>query len=133
MADTMQFDLVAPERMVHSASATAVTIPAAEGDMTAMPGHAPLIATLRPGVVTVMTDGKSEEFVVTGGFAEVSATAAALLAEEAMPKSEVTADFLNEKIAHAEKLVGGAEPGPQAALLGQQLNDFMGLKSRLGL
>lgn len=130
MADSMQFDLVAPERLVHSAEVKAVTIPAAEGDMTAMPGHAPVIATLRPGVVTI--DG-GVEFVVTGGFAEVSPTSTALLAEEAMPKADVTAAFLDEKIAHAEKLVGTAEPGPQMAILSQQLNDFISLKSRLGL
>ena len=53
MADTMQFDLVAPERMLTSVAATAVTIPGSEGELTAMPGHAPLILTLRPGIVRV--------------------------------------------------------------------------------
>ena len=53
MADTMQFDLVSPERRVAALEVTSVQIPGADGDMTAMPGHAPLITTLRPGILRV--------------------------------------------------------------------------------
>ena len=53
MANTMQFDLVSPEKRLASLQATAVQIPAAEGDMTVMPAHAPVITTLRPGLVKV--------------------------------------------------------------------------------
>ncbi len=62
MADTMQFDLVSPERRLASVQATAVQIPGAEGDMTAMPDHAPLITTLRPGILTVESAEGPHEF-----------------------------------------------------------------------
>ena len=98
MADTMQFDLVSPERKLVSGAAKSVLIPGAEGDMVAMPDHAPIITTLRPGVLTVEMDGGSQEFVVTGGFAEISAEGASVLAEEAMPKADVTAEMIAERV-----------------------------------
>lgn len=84
MADTMQFELVSPERRLASAEAREVQIPGAEGDMTAMPDHAPTITTLRPGMVTVTaTDGSTSRYAVTGGFAQVEAGAVSVLAERA--------------------------------------------------
>ncbi|WP_068115594.1 F0F1 ATP synthase subunit epsilon [Tropicimonas marinistellae] len=84
MANTMQFDLVSPEKRLASLEATEVQIPAAEGDMTAMPAHAPVITTLRPGLVKVTgADGSESKFAVTGGFAEISAEGASVLAEHA--------------------------------------------------
>ena len=85
MADTMQFDLVSPERKLASLEATSVQIPGMGGDFTAMPQHAPFLTTLRPGVVRVQAGSETVEFVVTGGFAEVSPTAATILAEYASP------------------------------------------------
>lgn len=85
MAEMMQFDLVSPERKLASAQVRAVQIPGAEGDLTAMPQHAPTITTLRPGVLVVEgADGESR-YVVTGGFAEITPTATAVLAERAYP------------------------------------------------
>ncbi len=85
MADTMQFDLVSPERRLVSGTARSVQIPGAEGQMTAMPDHAPTITTLRPGVLRVeLTDGV-QEFAVIGGFAEITAGATSVLAEAAYP------------------------------------------------
>jgi F-type H+-transporting ATPase subunit epsilon len=71
MADMMQFDLVSPERRLASVKASAVQIPGADGDFTAMPNHAPTIATLRPGIVTITSADGEEKYLVTGGFAEV--------------------------------------------------------------
>ena len=88
MAETMQFDLVSPERRLLSAQATSVRIPGADGDLTAMPNHAPLITTLRPGVLTVETEKGTMEFVVTGGFAEIGETLS-VLAEKALPRADV--------------------------------------------
>ena len=98
MADTMQFDLVSPERKLASGLATAVRIPGADGDLTAMPLHAPVVTTLRPGVLSVDMDGGTTEFAVTGGFAQVTAEAATILADAALPKSEVTAEFISELV-----------------------------------
>ena len=108
MADTMQFDLVSPERMLVSGEAKSVLIPGAEGDMVAMPDHAPIITTLRPGILSVeMADG-TQEFVVTGGFAEISATGASVLAEEAMPKADVSGDFIEAKVEAAKAAAADA-------------------------
>ncbi|WP_193139466.1 F0F1 ATP synthase subunit epsilon [Meridianimarinicoccus sp. MJW13] len=86
MADTLQFDLVSPERSLASLTATSVQIPGAEGDLTAMPNHAPLITTLRPGILKVTGPDGTSEFAVTGGFAEITADATTVLAERAFPR-----------------------------------------------
>ena len=78
MAETLQFDLVSPERRLASVEASEVQIPGADGDLTAMAGHAPTITTLRPGVLRIVRSGGTDEFVVLGGFAEITATSAAL-------------------------------------------------------
>lgn len=83
MADMMQFDLVSPERSLASAEVRAVDLPGAEGDLTAMPGHAPVIMTLRPGIVRAEGVG---EFVVTSGFVEINAGAVSVLAEQAFSR-----------------------------------------------
>lgn len=118
MADTVQFDLVSPERLLASAQVTAVQIPGADGDMTAMPDHAPTITTLRPGLlVTEGPDGKAE-YVVTGGFAEISPRGISVLAERAIPKGEVTKADHDAMVKEAEEALARAkaafenEPGP---------------------
>lgn len=109
MADTMQFDLVSPERKLASGQAISVLIPGADGDLTAMPQHAPVVATLRPGILVVEMEGGTEEFAVTGGFAQVTAEGATILADEALPKSEVSTEMLQERIAEAEAARDEAE------------------------
>ena len=100
MAEAFQFDLVSPERRLASAEATAVTIPGAEGDMTVMAGHSPIITSLRPGVLRVEAVGGSEEYVVTGGFAEV-ADGVTVLAERSLPRSEVTQEIMDAWVTEA--------------------------------
>ena len=109
MADTMQFDLVSPERKLASGQATSVHIPGADGDMTAMPDHAPVVTTLRPGILSVEMDGATEEYAVTGGFAQITAEGATILADEALPRAEMSADLLAERIAAAEAARDAAE------------------------
>lgn len=101
MANTMQFDLVSPERSLASLQASAVQIPGADGDMTAMPDHAPTITTLRPGILKVEAPEGTSEYLVTGGFAQINADALSVLAEKAIPVSEVTRSHLDELIAEA--------------------------------
>ena len=117
MADTVQFDLVSPERLLASTQAKEVQIPGAEGDMTAMPDHAPLITTLRPGVLKVSGSDGDASYVVTGGFAEINASTISVLAERAIPQSDVTleqfAEMMGEANARLEKAqaADSAEPG----------------------
>ena len=101
MAD-FKFDLVSPERRLAELDATEVQIPGADGDMTAMADHAPTITTLRPGILTVTHAGGTDDFFVSGGFAEITGSAVSVLAEKAMPKGEVTKSHMDELIAQAD-------------------------------
>lgn len=118
MADTIQFDLVSPERRLVSTQATEVHLPGTDGDMTAMAGHTPMITTLRPGVVTVVTNEGAKKYVVTGGFADIGPETISLLAERAHPREEVTRDVMDQMISEAEASLNTAketfinEPGP---------------------
>jgi len=87
---TLQFDLVSPERRLASLEVTEVRVPGADGDMTAMADHAPTITTLRPGILSVTHSGGTEDYVVLGGFADISSAGVSVLAERAMPKAELT-------------------------------------------
>ena len=100
MPDAFQFDLVSPERRLTSAEVTAVTLPGAEGDMTVMAGHTPTITSLRPGLLRVETAGGTDEYVVTGGFAEVSG-GVTVLAERSLPRTEVTQEIMDAWVAEA--------------------------------
>lgn len=106
MADTMQFDLVSPERNLVSVPVREVRLPGAEGDLSAMPGHAPAIVNLRPGLVTVVAaDGTETQFTVTGGFAEINNESVTLLAERGHPRAEMTQGVYDEMLAHAQRRV----------------------------
>lgn len=138
MADTLQFDLVSPERRLASVQATAVQIPGADGDMTAMLGHAPTITTLRPGVLRIELGNETDEYIVSGGFAEITASGVSVLAEQAMHKTEVTQEVYSAMLAEARaahddaKEVFVNEPGPvdDAAKL---LADMMAMGTHMGL
>lgn len=131
MADTLTFDLVSPERKLASVEATAVQIPGMAGDFTAMPNHAPFLTTLRPGVVRVTAGSEVTEYVVTGGFAEISPTAASILAEQAVPRAEANAAMVSDLLAAAEKDLADA-PDEAKMALGQRLRDVVALRSQIG-
>jgi F-type H+-transporting ATPase subunit epsilon len=101
MAGSLQFDLVSPERRLASLSASEVQIPGADGDLTVMEGHAPTITTLRPGVLKIISAEGTKSYVVTGGFAEISATGVSVLAERAIPQEEVTQASMDALVADA--------------------------------
>jgi F-type H+-transporting ATPase subunit epsilon len=132
MADTLQFDLVSPERKLASVAATSVQIPGIGGDFTAMPNHAPFLTTLRPGVVKVVTPGETIEYVVTGGFAEVSPTATSILAEQALLRPEADASLVQDLLTAAEKALADA-PEDLRMSAGQRVRDVMALRSQLAL
>jgi F-type H+-transporting ATPase subunit epsilon len=108
MADTMQFDLVSPERLLASMQVSAVLIPGADGDMTAMPDHAPVITTLRPGLLRVETDKGTEEFVVSGGFAQIG-DGLSVLAEKAFRRADVTQDAYDAMMDDAQAVYDDAK------------------------
>ena len=98
---TIQFDLVSPERSLASVAATEVQIPGTEGDMDAMAGHAPVITTLRPGVLRTVSAEGAKAFVVTGGFAEITGTSVSVLAEQAVPLEEMTPAIMDQMVSDA--------------------------------
>ena len=104
MAGTLQFDLVSPERKLASVTATEVQIPGADGDLTAMEGHSPTITTLRPGVLRVIGASGTQAYVVTGGFAEITATGVSVLAERAIALEEATPALMDTLVAEARQL-----------------------------
>lgn len=132
MADTMQFDLVSPERSLASLQATAVQLPGADGDLTAMPNHAPTITTLRPGIVRVESPEGNAEFAVTGGFAEVNASGTSVLAERALPVSEVTQDILDGFVSDAAAASENAT-AENLDELAKRTVDIAAMASELGL
>lgn len=99
---TIAFELVSPERLLVSRPVTMVTVPGSEGDFGVLPGHAPMVSTLRVGVVGIKADGEAEtRFFVAGGFAEVSPERCTVLAEEAMPVAELDRAKLEDDIKRA--------------------------------
>lgn len=138
MAGTVQFDLVSPERQLASVEASEVQIPGAEGDLVAMADHAPLITTLRPGIVRVSGPKGDEEYIVTGGFAEINASGVSVLAERALPRADVTQEHFDEMMQEAQQRLERAretfvnEPGPvdDAAKL---LADMVAMGGHIGL
>ena len=137
MAETMQFDLVSPERRLASGQVTSVQIPGVEGDLTAMPGHMPMITTLRPGVLRVSSEDGDQDYVVTGGFAEIG-EGLSVLAEKAVLRSEMTQETFAAMLEEAENFYSKTQetfenqPGPvdDAA---KMLSDMVALGDDIGL
>ncbi len=100
---TLTFELVSPERVIFSGDVDAVVLPATEGEMTVMPGHAPTLTALKTGFL-VITDrpGSGRRVLVRGGFADISQQGLTVLAERAMPAEEITPEILDREILQAE-------------------------------
>jgi F-type H+-transporting ATPase subunit epsilon len=107
MAD-LHFEFVSPERVLFSGNVDQVDLPGAEGDMGILAGHAPVVTILRPGIVTIYRDGRREEVVVVGGFAEVGPAGLTVLADRAMARDSVDLAALAADIKDAEEDVADA-------------------------
>ena len=129
MAGSVQFDLVSPERRLASVSATEVQIPGADGDLTAMEGHAPTITTLRPGILKALSSEGVKSYVVTGGFAEISATGVSVLAERAVPVEEANAALFDALLAEARDTAAVTEDKDAADKL---VADMIALRAAVG-
>jgi F-type H+-transporting ATPase subunit epsilon len=117
MADQVQFELVAPERLLLSEPVDMVVVPGSEGDFGVLPGHAPLISTVRPGVIETYA-GKTvkDRIFVAGGFAEVTRERCTVLAEEAVPVAEIDRSAVEGEARTAREDVGLAKnPAERAA------------------
>jgi F-type H+-transporting ATPase subunit epsilon len=128
----LHFELVSPARLLFSGSVASVTIPGTEGEMGIYPGHSPLLSTLKPGVVTVYKDGGSTDRIfVKGGMVEVNPQGLTLLAEVAIPMSELSADALARQIKNAEEDLAGAKPGEAARKAAETVEHLKALQSAI--
>jgi len=111
MADPFKFELVSPERLLLSAQVEQVVVPGSEGYFTVLKGHAPLMSTMKPGVVEVTREGESQRIFVRGGFADVNGAGLTILAEQAIPMAEVDPDWLAQEVKNAEEDMTDAKDG----------------------
>ena len=127
----VQFDLVSPERRLASVKATEVQLPGAEGDLTAMEGHTPTITTLRPGILRAVGAEGTTAFVVTGGFAEITAATVSVLAERAVPVAEASVAMVDGLVAEAREAAAKATPEARDAA-DKLVADMLALKAAVG-
>lgn len=135
MADTMQFNLVSPERSLASLQVTEVQIPGSDGDMTAMADHAPTITTLRPGVLKVAGPEGDAEYVVTGGFAEIGDDGISVLAEQAIAKADMDQPTLKGLIDGATDAFAKAQEAKSENVddIAKNLADVVAIGDALGI
>ncbi|MEP0234675.1 MAG: F0F1 ATP synthase subunit epsilon [Parasphingorhabdus sp.] len=110
MADLFQFELVSPERQLLSEQVLEVVVPGTEGEFGVLKNHSPFMSTIKPGILKVRKEGGAfDEYFVRGGFADVANTGLTILAEQATPVSEISADDLAVQIKNAEEDVADAK------------------------
>ncbi|GLS30315.1 F-type H+-transporting ATPase subunit epsilon [Mesorhizobium albiziae] len=132
MADNFKFELVSPERLLVSEEVQHVVIPGAEGEMTVMANHAPVMTTIKPGVVTVKpASGAEERYVVFGGFADILPEGCTLLAESAVAVGDIDRDDLARRIQEAKEDVADAKDDKAKTKAEQFLAQLTTLESAL--
>lgn len=109
MADKLHFDLVSPERRLFAGEVDIVVVPGEDGDFGVLPKHAPFMSVIRSGAIIVTTDGVSERTFIHGGFAEVTPEGLTILAEEAIPVSEIDVAAVMQDLKNAQEDLGVAK------------------------
>jgi F-type H+-transporting ATPase subunit epsilon len=128
----LHFELVSPERLLLSEDVASVTIPGTEGEMGIYPGHAPVLSTLRPGVLTVMREsGQGERIFVRGGFAEVNPRGLTVLAETAIPMAELDAAALAQHVRNLEEDVADAQDAEARRRAQESLDHLRALQAAM--
>ena len=112
MSDPFKFELVSPERLLVSGDVEQVLVPGAEGDMTVLAHHAPLLTTLRPGLLDIgFPGGEHQRFFIRGGFAEVGPAGLTVLAETATDLVDLDAGRLAQAVKDGEQDVADSAEG----------------------
>jgi len=112
MADLLHFELVSPEKLLRSGEVYMVVVPGTEGDFGVLPGHAPLVSTIRPGAIEVYPTGmndRPERIFIDGGFAEVGPQGLTILAESATPVTEIDVEGTARQLAEAREALRGLQ------------------------
>ena len=128
---TFQFDLVEPERLLFSGAVDQVDLPGAEGDLGVLAGHAPLVTTLRPGIVVIYREGGALLVVVNGGFAEVGPGGLTVLADTAVPREEFDVALLGDTIKDTEEDVADEADAWKRDKLARRLAQLKALQAAL--
>ena len=99
----MQLDIVTPDRRVVVSRADDVVIPAKEGEIDVLPGHAPFLGMLGTGVLRFVAEGKTHRLMVSGGFIEVENDRVVLMCESASLAAEVSVESEKKSLQDLEK------------------------------
>lgn len=102
MAEKLKFSLVSPQSELLSGEVDQVDVPGSEGDFGVFPGHAPFMAAIRTGTITVFNDGSETKYLIEGGFADVTPDGLTVLAESATLLADVDPDYIDREISKAE-------------------------------
>lgn len=129
MADKLHFSLVSPEAELFTGEVDQVDIPGTEGDFSVLPKHAPVMAAIRTGSISVTNDSEQTAYFVQGGFADVTPEGLTILAEKAVPMSEMSSEMLKDMIEALEKDMAQRE-GEVALAAQQNLTGLRSLTSR---
>jgi F-type H+-transporting ATPase subunit epsilon len=124
MADKILFELVSPEKLLLSKAVDMVTVPGTEGYMGVMAGHSPLVSTLRAGMIDMKDEGVDTRFFIRGGFAEINPGKVTVLAEEAIPMSEMDLAILDQRISDAQEDEIAAKTDADRARAAQLVDDL---------
>jgi F-type H+-transporting ATPase subunit epsilon len=126
----LHFELVSPAKLLFSGDVESVVIPGTEGEMTILPQHAPVLTTLKPGIVVVQKSGAAPERIfVRGGFAEVNPKGLTVLAERATPASEMTSDAQAQHVKDLEAAVAAATDEESRRVAQENLDHLKGMAS----
>jgi F-type H+-transporting ATPase subunit epsilon len=127
---TFHFDLVSPEKLAFSGDVDQVDIPGVEGDFGVLAGHAPVVAAMRPGILTVISGGNHQKIIVLGGLAEVSDNVLTVLADVATSMQDLDrAQFADEISAMEEKLA--EKDGSELDRAIERLDHFRSIQNQL--
>jgi F-type H+-transporting ATPase subunit epsilon len=134
MPDAFKFELVSPERLLVSGEVEQVLVPGAEGDMTVLAHHAPVLTTLRPGVLEIgFPGGEQQRYFLRGGFAEIGPKGLTVLAETAIDLRELDASQLAQAVKNAEEDLADATSDAIRDRAQTKLDQLRQVQSALGL
>ncbi len=134
MADALRLELVSPEKELASRQVKQVVVPGVEGEFVAMPDHAPLLSTLKPGVLVIgEISGQETRYFVRGGYAEMANNQLIVLAERAIPLKQLDAAEIEKEIRWAEEDLEDARGDEEKRKLQERLDFLRQLKQALEL
>jgi F-type H+-transporting ATPase subunit epsilon len=128
---TFHFDLVSPEKLAFSGEVDQVDVPGVEGDFGVLAGHAPVVAAVRPGILTITTGGAQQKVIVLGGLAEVSDKGLTVLADVATSTQELDRAQFAETISEMEAKLSEKE-GSELDHAIERLDHFKSIQNELG-